>query len=172
MRIFLLAFGLVLLAGCATKEDIAALNTTLYNRCVADSHRDGQDPTKKCGTNPAAYKASWGEKYDYFYQRDMAQQQERAAQAAQAAQAQQPQNAANAAQNEPGAQQQAEANRQRACRSAAALSGAAPGTSNYSFEASAYYQCTGQLLPQPTQQAPVTTACMPNGIGGFSCTTQ
>lgn len=152
MRVVFLVSSLVLLTGCATKQETAALNATIYDHCVSAAGTSGINPRLKCGSSRATYKPSFSDRYDYF--RDQYQAQQQTAQAEQSP-------------------------REAYARSCYAAGMAAPTRTGDFFESQAkanlaYQQCLQGLpisLPQTPQQ-PKQTTCMPNGAGGFICTTQ
>jgi hypothetical protein len=162
LRAYIVAVCAGILGGCATVQETADFNTALYSRCTTEAATEHIDPIKKCGSNPATYKASFSEKYDYF--RDQEQARRESVAAARAAEGPQ---AAYA----------------RSCYAAAMVapsSGFAQSLANANV---AYQQCLNGLpmsvpqspapayVPMPFPQQQQTTNCTRQG-GGITCTTQ
>jgi len=149
MRALFLAVSFLVLVGCATKQETAELNAALYNQCVSAARTDGEDPLQKCGRNIGKYRASFGDKNDYFPNQYRAQQEQRT----------------GLESTDPGAQY-------RRCYSAVLTQPTRTGSLAEAIS-NAELVCSGMMPYSATKPAPVrTTDCRPDGVGGFSCTTQ
>jgi hypothetical protein len=139
----LILIAVLTLAGCASKEETAALNADIYDHCASDAVVHHLDPATQCGRNRNTYQPSFNERYRYF--RD--QQDQRTA----------------AAQSSP-------ANTQyQQC--VAAMMGQPTRSGTYAeAESNAHLVCSGQVPYSALHQDGMR--CQPDGSGAVVCTTQ
>jgi hypothetical protein len=74
-----------ILAACASDAETAALNAGAYQRCVSEAEIIAADPAAECGPNAESFRPSFGQKFRYLYNEQLAQQTLQAQQQRQAA---------------------------------------------------------------------------------------